>query len=174
MSKITRAVSIRLQSVLTLAFTLVIASILMVSCAALNPKLQDPDVKLVGLRLLPAQSILQRHIAVDLAIFNPNKQDLSVRSINYTVDIEKIKLLTGASDQVPVLKGMQDTAVTLEVSVDIIQALRLIEHFSSNGIVDKVNYNFAAVIDFSAWLPSMHVDKKGALPLSGLSEKIAP
>jgi LEA14-like dessication related protein len=146
----------------------------MVSCAALNPKLQDPDVKLVGLRLLPAQSLLQRHIAVDLNIYNPNKQDLNVRSINYTVDIEKIKLLTGANDQVPTLKGVSDTPVTLEVSVDLMQALRLIEHFSSNGIVDKVNYNFAAIIDFSAWLPSMHVDKKGALPLSGLTEKIAP
>ena len=149
-------------------------SFLLVSCAALNPKLQHPDVKLAGLRLLPAQSLLQRHIAIDLNIYNPNKQDLSVRSINYTVDIEKIKLLTGASDQVPTLKGMQDTAVTLEVSVDLIQALRLIEHFSHSGVVDKVNYNFAAIIDFSAWLPSMHVDKQGALPLSGLSEKIAP
>jgi LEA14-like dessication related protein len=151
---------------------LCLSFLVMVGCAALNPKLQDPDVKLAGLRLLPAQSILQRHIAVDLNIFNPNKQDLSVRSINYTVDIEKIKLLTGASDQVPVLKGMQDTAVTLEVSVDIIQAVRLIEHFSQNGVGDKVNYNFAAVIDFSAWLPSMHVDKKGAMALSGLTEKM--
>jgi len=124
--------------------------------------------------MLPNQSILQRHIAIDLNIFNPNRQDLSVRSINYTVDIEKIKLLTGASDQVPVLKGMQDTPVTLEVSVDIIQAVRLIEHFSRNGVGEKVNYNFGAVIDFSAWLPSMHVDKTGALPLGGLSNLKAP
>jgi LEA14-like dessication related protein len=144
----------------------------MASCAALNPKLEDPDVKLVGLRLLPAQNILQQRLGVDLAIFNPNKQDLSVRSINYTVDIEKIKLLTGASDKVPVLTGVQTTPVTLEVSVDIFQAARLIEHFSQNGVGDKVNYNFAAVIDFSAWLPSMHIDKKGAMPLSGLSEKL--
>ncbi|MET0356654.1 MAG: hypothetical protein ABW044_07725, partial [Cellvibrio sp.] len=67
-------------------------------CAALNPNLKEPDVKLAGLRLLPQQSLLQRHIAIDLAIFNPNKQDLSVRSISYTVDIEKMKLLNGASD----------------------------------------------------------------------------
>ncbi len=160
----------KIVTVLCLCLSLV----LLVSCAALNPKLEDPDVKLVGLRLLPAQNVFQQRLAVDLAILNPNKQDLSVRSINYTVDIEKIKLLTGASDQVPVLKGMQDTAVTLEVSVDVFQAVRLLEHFSSNGVSDKVNYNFAAVIDFSAWLPSMHVDKKGALTLSDLKGKIMP
>jgi len=151
-------------SVLSFCFSLV----LFTGCAALNPSLKEPDVKLAGLRLLPQQSLLQRQIAIDLSIFNPNKQDLSVRSISYNVDIEKVKLLTGASDQVPVLEGMKETPVTLQVSVDIIQALGLIEHFSRNGIGDKVNYNFGAVIDFSAWLPSMHIDRKGALPLKGL------
>jgi len=139
--------------------------LLMVNCAAINPTLKHPEVKLVGLRLLPAQGILQRHIAVDLNILNPNRQDLSVRSINYSVGIESIKLLSGASDQVPTLKGMQETPVTLEMSADIISIMRLLEHFSNNGVNNKVNYNFSAVIDFSAWLPSMHVDKKGVLPL---------
>lgn len=151
-------------SVLVICFSL----LLITGCAALNPSLEEPDVKLAGLRLLPQQSLLQRHIAIDLTIFNPNKQDLSVRSISYNVAIEKVKLLTGASDQVPVLKSMQETPVTLQVSIDVIQALGLIEHFSRNGLGDKVNYNFGAVIDFSAWLPSMHVDRKGALPLKGL------
>ncbi|WP_189421109.1 LEA type 2 family protein [Cellvibrio zantedeschiae] len=141
--------------------------LLLASCAAINPTLKDPDVKLVGLRLLPAQGILQRQIAVDLSILNPNRQDLSVRGINYNVGIENINLLSGATDQVPVLRGMQETPVTLVISADIISIVRLLEHFSSNGVGDKVNYNFSAVIDFSAWLPSMHVDKKGVLPLSG-------
>lgn len=146
-------------------------SILLVSaCAAMNPTLKHPDVKLAGLRILPAQGILQRQIAVDLTILNPNRQDLSVRSINYNVGIESIKLLSGATDQVPVLKAMQETPVTLEMSADIISIMRLLEHFSNNGVGNKVNYNFSAVIDFSAWLPSMHVDKKGVLPLGGHKE----
>lgn len=140
--------------------------LLLVGCAALNPTLQDPEVKLVGLRVLPSQSILQRSLAVDLSIYNPNRQELSVRSINYAVEIETVKLLKGASAQVPALKGLAETPVTLEVSVDVIQAMHLLQYFSSNGVGDKVNYNFSAVIDFSAWLPSMHVDKKGAIPLN--------
>jgi LEA14-like dessication related protein len=146
---------------------LCISLVIMVSCAAVNPMLKHPDVKLAGIRLLPSQGIFQRPIALDLIIFNPNRQDLTVRSINYTVGIESIKLLNGASDQIPALKGLQETPVTLEVSADIVQIMRLIEHFSHNGVGDKVNYNFSAVIDFSAWLPAMHVDKKGALPLGG-------
>lgn len=135
-------------------------------CALIQPKLEDPDVKLIGLRMLPAQG-LQQKIAVDLMIANPNKQDLSIRGITYKIGIENISLLTGMTDQVPVLKSYQETPVTLEVSADLLQILRLVEHFSRSGIGDNVNYNFSAVIDFSAWLPSMHVDKTGMLPLKG-------
>jgi LEA14-like dessication related protein len=139
---------------------------ILAGCAALNPNLKDPEVKLIGLRVLPSQSILQRNIAVDLSIYNPNRQELSVRSINYSVGIETIKLLTGTTTQVPALKSLADTPVTLEVTIDVIQAMHLLQYYSNNGVGDKVNYNFSAVIDFSAWLPSMRVDKKGTLPLN--------
>ena len=143
-----------------------IALTLLVGCSVLAPKLDDPDVKLVGLRMLPAQGLQQR-IAVDLLIANPNKQDLSIKGISYKIGIENISVLSGLTNQIPVLKSYEETPVTLEVSADLIQVLRLIEYFSHNDIGENVHYNFSAVIDFNAWLPSMHVDKKGMLPLGG-------
>jgi LEA14-like dessication related protein len=140
--------------------------VLFAGCSALAPKLNDPDVKLVGLRMLPAQGLQQR-IAVDLVIANPNKQDLSIKGISYHIGIENISVLSGLTNQIPVLKSYEETPVTLEVSADLIQVLRLIEHFSHNDIGENVHYNFSAVIDFNAWLPSMRVDKKGMLPLGG-------
>ncbi len=144
-----------------------IALFLITACAALNPTLKNPDVKLVGLRMLPSQSLLQKTIAVDLKILNPNQQDLTIRGITYTIGIENINVLSGVTNQVPQLKGMAETPVTLEVSADMIQLVRLVEYFSQHGIGENVNYNFAAEIDFSAWLPSMYVNKKGAVPLGG-------
>jgi len=137
------------------------------ACAVLNPTLKHPDVKVVGVRVLPSQGILQKHIALDLSILNPNRQDLTIRGISYSIGIENIDLLSGATADVPLLKGMQETPVTLEASADMIQVLRLMERFTRRGVGDKVNYNFSAVIDFSAWLPSMHVDKKGSVPIGG-------
>ena len=134
-------------------------------CAAMQPKLKNPTVELVNLRTLPAHGLQQR-IAVELMITNPNSQELTIRSINYIIGIEDINVLTGATNQFPALKPLEKTPVTLEVSADILQALRLIEHFSHNGIGEKVNYNFTADIDFSAWLPTMHVDRKGMIPLN--------
>lgn len=140
--------------------------VLLASCAALGPKLEDPNVKLVGLRMLPAQG-LQQHIAVDLLISNPNARDLSVRGITYKIGVENINFLDGMTNEVPVLKSYQETPVTLDVSADVFQVIRLLEHFHRNGVSDKVNYNFSAAIDFSAWLPTMHVNKTGVLPLGG-------
>lgn len=140
--------------------------ILLAGCSVLAPKLEDPDVKLVGLRMLPAQGLQQR-IAVDLIIANPNDRDLSIKGISYKIGIENISVLSGLTNQIPVLKSYAETPVTLEVSADLIQVLRLIEYFSRNAIGENVNYNFSAVIDFNAWLPSMRVDKKGMLPLGG-------
>jgi LEA14-like dessication related protein len=139
-------------------------AILSAGCSSLLPRMQDPEVKLVGLHLLPAEGLQQR-LAVDLLISNPNTKDLSVRGISYKIGIENISLLSGLTDKLLLLKSYQETPVTLEVSADLLQLLRLAEHFGRNGIGENVNYHFSAVIDFSAWLPSLHVDKKGALPL---------
>lgn len=151
-----------------IAISMVFCSVflLLAGCAALQPKLEDPNVKLVGLRMLPAQGLQQR-IAVDLLISNPNKQDLSIRGISYSIGIENIDVLTGVEEQVPVLVAYQETPVTLEVSAGLLEILRLVEYFSRNSINENVNYNFSAVIDFRAWLPSMRVNKKGVLPLGG-------
>jgi LEA14-like dessication related protein len=144
---------------------------LMVGCASLNPAPKDPEVKLMAIRLLPSQSIFQHTLAIDLQIFNPNKKDLNIRQINYAVAIEHVKLLTGVKDQFPSLPAMQDTPVTLEVTADLLQMGKLIEHFirsgDANTPIEKLNYNFTADIDFSAWLPTLHVNKVGAVPLGG-------
>jgi LEA14-like dessication related protein len=146
---------------------LALGVLLLAACASLNPVPKDPEVKLVGIRVLPAQSLLQRDLAVDLAIINPNQKDLSVRSISYNIGVENIKVLNGITSDVPVLKAGSETPVTLKVSADVLSVLSLLQHFASNGVSDKVNYNFSAAIDFSAWLPRLHVDKKGVLPLGG-------
>ena len=138
--------------------------ILLLGCSAITPKMEEPEVKIVALRALPLQGLEQR-IAIDLSIKNPNKKELGIRSISYSIGIENIKLLSGMNNQIPVLASNQETPVTLEVSLDIVQGLRLLEYFSRHGLNEKIQYNFIADIDFSAWLPTKHIDKKGELPL---------
>ncbi|HEY8940740.1 MAG TPA: hypothetical protein VIM59_11140, partial [Cellvibrio sp.] len=76
--------------------------LLLASCANLQPKLEQPTVKVAGLQLLPAQGFTQP-IEVSLLIANPNDRDLSLRGISYTVGIENFDVLSGVSNELPVL-----------------------------------------------------------------------
>lgn len=139
-------------------------------CASLTGDMEKPTVKVTGLRLLPSQGFDQR-IGVDLLIANPNARDLSLRGIAYTIGIEDFSVLSGVSDQVPVLTAYQETPVSLVVSANVLQFVRLIEHFSRAGVKESVNYNFEAKLDFNAFLPAMRVKETGVIPLVSKAQR---
>lgn len=135
------------------------------SCASMQPKLEQPVVKVAGLQLLPAQGFTQP-IEVNLLISNPNDRDLSLRGISYSIGIENFDVLSGVSNELPTLTAYKETPVKVVVSANVLQLVRLLEHFSRTGVREEVNYNFSAKLDFSAWLPALRVNEKGAIPLA--------
>jgi LEA14-like dessication related protein len=137
---------------------------LVAGCAAFQP-LEEPTVKVTSLQLLPAQGLQQR-IAVGLAITNPNARDLSLNGISYTIGIEKFSVLSGVSNQVPVLKAYEETPVELEVSANLLEIVRMIEYFSRAAVPENVTYHFDAKLDFSNWMPSMRVKESGQIPFA--------
>lgn len=143
---------------------LVAGLLLTTGCANFRSDLERPTVKVTGLRLLPSQGLDQR-IGVDLSIANPNAKDLSLRGMSYTIGIENFSVLSGVTDQVPVLKAYQETPVSVVVSANVLQFVRLIEYFGRTGVKENVNYNFDAKLDFSALLPAMRVKESGSIPL---------
>lgn len=134
-------------------------------CASLTQPLDKPRVKVAGLKLLPSQGFTQA-IELRLLITNPNDRDLELRGISYTIAIESYDVLSGVSNQLPVLKAYQETPVNVVVSANVLQLMRLIEFFSQRPAKQEVAYNFSAKLDFSAWLPAMRVEEKGLVSLT--------
>lgn len=145
---------------------LVAIGLLLASCAGLQPKLEQPSVKVTGLQLLPSQGFTQP-IEVSLLIANPNDRDLTLRGISYAIGIENYDVLSGVSNELPVLSAYRETPVKVVVTANVLQIVKLLDHFSRSGARDQVNYNFSAKLDFSAWLPALRVNEKGAIPLVG-------
>jgi LEA14-like dessication related protein len=138
--------------------------LILAGCAGMQPKLEQPTVKVAGLQLLPAQGFTQP-IQIKLLVANPNDRDLSLRGMSYTIGIENYDVLSGVSDQLPVLKSYQETPVTVVVTANLLQLVKLLEHFSRKNVQDEVSYNFSAKLDYSAWLPSLRVNEQGVIPL---------
>lgn len=139
--------------------------LLLAGCSSLQPKLEQPSVKVAGLQLLPAQGLIQP-IEVSLLITNPNDRDLTLRGMSYTLGIENFDVLSGVNDQLPTLTAYRETQVKVVVTANVLELVRLIEHFGRNGIKENVNYNFSAKLDFSAWLPALRINETGAIPLA--------
>lgn len=66
----------------------------------------------------------------------------------------------------PTLTAYQETPIKVVVTANVLQLVRLIEHFGRNGIKENVDYNFSAKLDFSAWLPALRVNEKVSIPLA--------
>jgi LEA14-like dessication related protein len=135
------------------------------ACAMMNPKFENPTVKVAALKMLPTQGFVSQPIEITLLITNPNASDLNLRGISYTVGLEDFNLLSGASNNLPTLTAYQETPVKVVVTANIIQVVKFIQHLSSKGTMDAVNYSFDAKLDFFALLPALHVKEKGILPL---------
>jgi LEA14-like dessication related protein len=135
------------------------------SCATMNPNFENPKVKVAGLKMLPAESLVSQPIEITLLITNPNATDLSLRGISYTVGLENFDLLSGVNNQIPTLTAYQETPVKVTVSLNAFQILKFLNHLNKNGIGDSVKYNFDAKLDFYKYLPALHVKETGILPL---------
>ena len=72
--------------------------LVLAGCSSLQPKVEQPTVKVAGLQLLPAQGLSQP-IEVSLLITNPNDRDLTLRGMSYTVGIENFDVLSGGHCQ---------------------------------------------------------------------------
>lgn len=144
--------------------SLFLLALLFAGCANFPTSLEEPQVKVTSLRLMPSQGMEQR-IAVGLSITNPNGRDLSIRGMSYSIGIENFDLLSGVTSQVPTLRAYEETPVTVEISANLLSIARLVEYFSRRGVEDDVDYRFRAKLDFNRWLPSMRVEEQGSINL---------
>lgn len=138
---------------------------LLSSCAMMSPKFENPKVKVAALKMLPTQGFISQPIEITLLISNPNSRDLNLRGISYTVGLEDFSLLSGVSDDLPTLTAYKETPVKVVVTANLIQIAQFIQHLSGKNTLDAVKYNFDAKLDFSAFLPALHVKENGVLPL---------
>jgi len=144
---------------------LIITVLFVSSCAMMDPKFENPTVKVAGLKMLPSQNIISQPIEITLLITNPNATDLNLRGLSYTVGLENFDLLSGVENQLPTLTAYTETPVKVIVSLNAFEIVKFLAHLNKKGMQDSVKYNFDAKLDFYKFLPALHVKETGVLPL---------
>jgi LEA14-like dessication related protein len=116
-----RAASARLLGVL---------AALLAACAT-APKLEPPQVSIVGLQVVSAEVWAQR-LKVRLRLHNPNDRDLPVTALEYTVEIAGQNIATGSYAESFVVPAHGDAEFDSNVTANLASALlRLLTHVPS-------------------------------------------
>lgn len=136
---------------------------LLSSCASVTPQLDPPKVTLESFGSLPAEGNTPR-FEIKLRIANPNKQTLDIAGISYSVSILDKELISGVSNDVPVIEGYSEEVVTLEAGLQLFQLVRLLTSLGSTTS-DTLQYSLSAKIDFNGFVPTQRIKETGEITL---------
>ena len=132
-------------------------------CASVMPDIDPPKVTVEKVESIPAESGAPR-FKISLRVINPNTQSLDIAGISYGVEIMGQEVVTGVTNDVPVIEGYSEGVVTLDAGLQLFQVFRLLTSLGmSQG--EALEYRFVAKIDFKGLVPTQHVEQKGELTL---------
>jgi hypothetical protein len=137
--------------------------LLLPGCAGLNPEMDPPRVSVESFRALPSENIGPR-FEIKLRVANPNKQSLDIVGISYTIAVLEKEILSGVTNEVPLLGPYSEEVVTLEAGINMFQMLRLLTSLGREP-TDALAYKFSAKIDFNGFIPTQRVEEEGEFSL---------
>ena len=145
-------------------FVVVCMFSLVASCASLYSELDPPKVNIESVKSLPSEGIGPR-FEIKLRVMNPNKQDLDIAGISYSIDILDRELVSGVTSDVPLIPAYSEEVVTLNAGINMFQFLRLLSGLGKTN-TDALGYRFSAKIDFNGFIPTQRVEETGVLNLN--------
>jgi len=148
----------------TLRYPVLLLWLLMLcSCATITPDLDPPKVTVESFRSLPAAGNAPR-FEIKLRVINPNKQTLDIAGISYTIELQDKELISGVTNDIPVIEGYSEEVVTLEAGLQLFQLVRLLTSLGSTPS-DSLEYRFSAKIDFNGFVPTQRIEETGEITL---------
>ena len=133
---------------------------LLASCASLPP-MEDPTVTLQSIEPVKGQGFSPK-FKLNLLVTNPNDQDIELDGVSFKLAIKDQTLLSGVSNDLPVLGAYQETALSVEASVNFLEMIGLIRKFQSASD-QNINYTLTTKIDPKGVLPAFTRTQEGQL-----------
>lgn len=138
--------------------------ILVCGCATVMPDLDPPKVSVDSVESIASASGAPR-FKIRLRVANPNQQTLDIAGISYGIEILDEEVVSGVTNEVPVIEGYSEEVVTLEAGLQVFQLVRLVTKLGGSGS-GALEYKFTAKIDFKGLVPTQRIEEKGELSLN--------
>ena len=153
-----------LRSVAVMCWLLMLSA-----CATLTSDIDPPKVTMESFSPIPSETGAPR-FEIKLRVINPNKQPLDVAGISYGVEIQGRELVTGVTNDVPLVEAYSEQVVTLEAGLQLFQLLRLVTSLATIES-EALAYRFSAKIDFRGFTPTQRIEESGTFSLDQLQAR---
>ena len=118
---------------------------------------ERPVVTLTNLRMLESDGLSMR-FAIDLSITNPGPVTIPVDGLSWNLELEGSRILTGVSNQVPVLEPFTEVPLTLEASTNLTGMVELFTRLL-NRQSEQFDYQLETRLGLSGFrLPITYTD----------------
>jgi len=139
-----------------------------VGCAPMLPSFETPTVNLTSFRVLPGSSIVPT-FEIGLHVINPNRMALKLQGLSYNVELEGFRVLSGVSNQLPVIEAYGEGDILLQARPDLFSTISLFTNLL-NQPREQFTFNLEALLDVGGLMPKIRVHKEGLLSLSGAKD----
>ncbi len=139
-----------------------------VGCAPLLPNFETPTVNLTSFRVLPSNSVVPT-FEIGLHVINPNRMALKLQGLSYHVELEGYRILSGVSNQLPVIEAYGEGDVLLQARPDLFSTINLFTELL-NQPRDQFHFNLEALLDVGGLMPKIRVNKQGEISLTGAKD----
>jgi LEA14-like dessication related protein len=133
------------MSRLTLRLLVAAGAALLVSCASVGPKLEAPQLSLLGVQILAADMFAQK-FKVRVKVDNPNDIELPVTGLEYTIWLMGDDFAEGTSDHSFVLPALGEAEFDMTVTTNFVSALGRVISRKGGGKLEDVDYEIAGKV----------------------------
>lgn len=132
-------------------------------CATVPDDWDPPKINIENFRSIPSDSAGPR-FEVDLRIQNPNQQSLDIAGISYDIALQDIDLISGVSNEVPLIEGYTEEVVTLESGLNTLELIRFFARLGSGQqTLDRLEYRVSVKVDFRGFMPTQRIEETGVI-----------
>ena len=140
-----------------------------IGCASLEPGFETPTAGITSFRVLPSEGAVPK-FEIGLHIVNPNRSSLKLEGLVYSVTLEGHKILTGVSNNLPVIEAYGEGDVVLVATADLLNSIGLFTTLLQSQR-ESFDYKLDARLDIGSFRPRIHVVKEGEISLQGAARQ---
>lgn len=134
---------------------------LLQGCAALTPNYEMPGVSVGYIKPLSADGV-SLGFEIGLWVTNPNDAALELEGASYSVKLDDYEILTGVSNELPVIDGYAQAEIVINARADLVRSMQFARSLTTNPR-DSFAYEFNLKLSTDNLFAPIYVTDTGTM-----------